>query len=109
MKNEHSYFSSKQVEVQTQETDQVDFSNNFIFGYPIYFTAFLTEVISQTTMTKETNKNINLFQVISNLAKKRLRILTKFEQLKSLILWPLQIYNEIVDPFKTNLLFYNII
>ena len=69
--NKHSHPSSAQVEVQNQTIDQVEFSNNFMLGNPIYFIANLTEIISQTIMAKETNKNLDLFQVISNLAGKR--------------------------------------
>ena len=64
---------SEQVEVQIQKMDPVDFSNNLMFGNPK----------SQTIMAKETNKNIDLFQVISNLAGKRFGITIKPEQLKS--------------------------
>ena len=89
--------------------DQVNFSNNFMFGNLIYFIAFLTKVISQAIMAIETDKNIDLFQVISNLAEKRLEIPIESEPLKFLIIWRFKYYNGIVDPFKTNLLFFYVI
>ena len=52
-----------------------------MFGNPIYFITFFTEVISQTIMAKETNKSIDLFQIVLNLAEKRFGILIESEQL----------------------------
>ena len=52
---------------------------------PIYFIAFLTEVISHAIMAKETNQNIDLVQVTSNPVRKRLEIIIASEQLKSFV------------------------
>ena len=53
--NDNSHPLSEQVEIQTHKMDQVDLLYNFMLENPIYIIAFLTEVISQTIMAKETN------------------------------------------------------
>ena len=72
-------------ELQTQVMDEVDFSHNFMFGNPIYFLAFLTEVINRTILATKADKNINIYEIISESAGKRMGIPIDIEQLKSLI------------------------
>ena len=72
-------------ELQTQVMDEVDFSHNFMFGNPIYFLAFLTEVINRTILATKADKNINIYEIISESAGKRMGIPIDIEQLKSMI------------------------
>ena len=72
-------------EIQTQVMNEVDFSSNFMFGNPIYFLAFLTEVINHTILATKADKNININEIISESAGKRIGIPINIDQLKSLI------------------------
>ena len=72
-------------ELQTQVQDEVDFSHNFMFGNPIYFLAFLTEVINRTILAAKANKSINIYEIISESAGKRMGIPIDIEQLKSMM------------------------
>ena len=65
--------------------NEVDFSSNFMFGNPIYFIAFLTEVINQTTACKDENKSIDVFQIISDAAGRRMGLPVDINQLKNMI------------------------
>ena len=71
-------------DVQTEVMDQIDFSDNFMFGNPISFIDFLTEVINQTIIAKEANKRIDIHQIISESAGKRMGIAIDNEQLKTM-------------------------
>ena len=64
---------------------EVDFSSNFIFGNPIYFIAFLTEVINQTIACKDENKSIDVFQIILDAAGRRMDLPVDINQLKHTI------------------------
>ena len=55
-------------EIQTHVMNEVDFSSNFMFGNPIYFLAFLTEVINHTILATKADKNINMYETISESA-----------------------------------------
>ena len=72
-------------ELQTQVMDEVDFSHNFMFGNPIYFLAFLTKIIYCTILATKADENINIYEMISESAGKRMRIPIDIEQLKSMI------------------------
>ena len=63
---------------------QIDSATNFMFSNPIYFVAFLTEVINQTLLATKTNKEIDIHQIISDSAGKQMGIPIDVEQLKSL-------------------------
>ena len=41
------------TQIDSVQMDEVDFTSNFMFGNPIYFMAFLTEVINQTIACKD--------------------------------------------------------
>ena len=77
--------SQEEHQVQSQTMDKVDFANNFMFGNPIYFVAFLAEVISLTLVAKDETKTIDIYNVISQSVGKHLGILIEPEQLKSMI------------------------
>ena len=66
------------------DTLQIDSASNFMFSNPIYFVAFLTEVINQTLPATKTNKEIDIYQIISDSAGKQMGIPIHVEQLKSL-------------------------
>ena len=74
------------VELHENSCDalQIDSATNFMFSNPIYFVAFLTEVINQTLLATKTNKEIDIYQIISDSAGKQMGIPIDFEQLKSL-------------------------
>ena len=63
---------------------QIDSAINFMFSNPIYFVAFLTEVINQTLLATKTNKEIDIYQIISDSAGKQTGIPIDVEQRKSL-------------------------
>ena len=71
--------------IETEHMSEVDFSSNFMFGNPIYFIAFLTEVINQTIACKDENKSIDVFQIISNAAGRRMDLPVDINQLKHII------------------------
>ena len=64
--------------------DNIDFTFNLMFGNPIYFIAFLAEIINKALTYKE-NRDINIFEIISEAAGKRMGLSVNAEQLKSLI------------------------
>jgi len=72
-------------EVQVEQIDQIDFSENFMFGNPLYFIAFLTEAITQTISAKEKNQEIDILQIIQRSAGRRMGLPIDIEQLKSMI------------------------
>ena len=74
------------VELHENSCDalQIDSATNFMFSNPIYFVAFLTEVINQTLLATKTNKEIDIYQIISDSAGKQMGIPIDVEQLKSL-------------------------
>ena len=72
-------------EIQTQVMNKVDFSSNFMFRNSIYFLAFLTEVINHTILATKADKNINIYEIISESAGKRIGFPINLDQLKSLI------------------------
>ena len=96
----HNYSYLQQVEKNPAENDvtqtyvelhenscdalQIDSATNFMFSNPIYFVAFLTEVINQTLLATKTNKEIDIYQIISDSAGKQMGIPIDVEQLKSL-------------------------
>ena len=45
-----------------------------MFGNPIYFLAFLTEVINQTPLATKTTKEIDMYHFISDSAGKQMGI-----------------------------------
>ena len=55
-----------------------------MFSNPIYFVALLTEIINQTLLATKTNKEIDIYQIISDSAGKQMGIPIDVEQLKSL-------------------------
>ena len=63
---------------------QIDSATNFMFSNPIYFVAFLTEVLNQTLLATKTNNEIDIYQIISDSAGKQMGIPIDVEQLKSL-------------------------
>ena len=63
---------------------QIDSATNFMFSNPIYFVAFLTGVINQTLLATKANKEIDVYQIISDSARKQMGIPIDIEQLKSL-------------------------
>jgi len=67
-----------------QVIEQVDFASNSLFGNPIYFIAFLTEVINQTVLASKSSTPIDLYKIISDSAGKQLGIPIDIEQLKSM-------------------------
>ena len=77
--------SQEEHQVQSQTMDKVDFANNFMFGTPVYFVAFLAEVISLTLGAKDKTKTIDIYNVISQSVGKHLGIPIEPEQLKSMI------------------------
>ena len=79
-----AYTNHDNVEIEVQEMDNIDFTSNLIFGNPIYFIAFLAEVINKALTYKE-NSDINIFEIISEAAGKRMGLSVNAEQLKSLI------------------------
>ena len=78
------YTNHDNVEIEVQEMDNIDFASNLMFGNPIYFIAFLAEVINKALTYKE-NSDINIFEIISEAAGKRMGLSVNAEQLKSLI------------------------
>ena len=77
--------AQQNCEIQTQSMDDIDFCNNFMFGNPIYFIAFLTEVINRTIMATKADKGVNIYEIITESAGKRMGIPIDIEQLKSMI------------------------
>ena len=71
--------------IESEHTNEVDFSSNIMFGNPIYFVAFLAEVINQTIACKDENKSIDVFQIISDAAGCRKGLLVDINQLKHMI------------------------
>ena len=71
--------------IETEHMNEVDFSSNFMFGNPIYFIAFLTEVINRTIACKDENKSIDVFQIISDVAGRRMDLPVDINQLKNMI------------------------
>ena len=71
-------------EIEVQEMDNIDFASNLMFGNPIYFIAFLAEVINKALTYKE-NSDINIFEIISEAAGKRMGLSVNAVQFKSLI------------------------
>ena len=55
-----AYTNHDNVEIEVQEMDNIDFTSNLMFGNPIYFIAFLAEVINKALTYKE-NSDINIF------------------------------------------------
>ena len=74
------------VELSENSCDalQIDSATNFMFSNPIYFVVFLTEVINQTLLSTKTNKEIDIYQIISDSAGKQMGIPIDIEHLKSL-------------------------
>ena len=56
-----------------------------MFRNPIYFIAFLTEVINRTIMATKADKDVNIYEIITESAGKRTGIPIDIEQLKSMI------------------------
>lgn len=81
---DHNNALQQSNELQTEVMDEIDFTNNFMFGNPIYFIAFLTEVINQSILAREANESINIYEIISESAGKRMGIPIDVEQLKSM-------------------------
>ena len=77
--------AQQNCEIQTQSMDDIDFCNNFMFGNPIYFIAFLTEVINGTIMATKADKDVNIYEIITESAGKRMGIPIDIEQPKSMI------------------------
>ena len=73
------------TQIDSVQMDEVDFTSNFMFGNPIYFIAFLTEVINQTIACKDQNKMIDIFQIISDAAGRRMGLPVDIHQLKNII------------------------
>ena len=63
---------------------EVNFTSNFMFGIPIYFIAFLTEVINLTIACKDQNKTIDIFQIISDAAGRRMGLPVDINQLQNI-------------------------
>ena len=59
-------------------------SKKWTIETPIYFIAFLAEVINKALIYKE-NSDINIFEIICEAAGKRMGLSVNAEQLKSLI------------------------
>ena len=79
-----AYTNHDNVEIEVQEMDNINFTSNLMFGNPIYFIAFLAEVINKALTYKE-NSDINIFEIISEAAGKQMGLSVNAEQLKSLI------------------------
>ena len=77
--------AQQNCEIQTQSMDDIDFCNKFMFGNPIYFIASLTEVINRTIMATKADKDVNIYEIITESAGKRMGIPIDIEQLKSMI------------------------
>ena len=77
--------AQQNCEIQTQPMDDIDFCNNFMLRNPICFITFLTEVINRTIMAKKADKDVNIYEIITESAGKRMGIPTDIEQLKSII------------------------
>ena len=77
--------AQQNCEIQTQSMDDIDFCNNFMFGNPISFIAFLTEVVNRTIMATKADKDVNIYEIITESAGKRMGIPIDTEQLKSMI------------------------
>ena len=73
------------TQIDSVQMDEVDFTSNFMFANPIYFIAFLTEVINQTIACKDQNKTIDIFQIISDAAGRRMGLPIDINQLKNII------------------------
>ena len=71
--------------IETEHMNEVDFSSSFILGNPIYFIAFLAEVINQTIACKDENKSIDVFQIISDDAGRRMGLPVDINQLKNMV------------------------
>ena len=82
--NNSESLQENEMFVQTQVMDQVNFCDNFMFGNPLYFIAFLTEVINQTILAKDAEKPIDVYEIISSSAGKRMGIPIDIDQLKSM-------------------------
>lgn len=79
-----SNLNDHNVEIEVQHMDKIDFNSNLMFGNPLYFVAFLAEVINKTLTCKE-NSDFNIFEIISDAAGKRMGISVDADQLKFLI------------------------
>ena len=79
-----AYTNHDNAEIEVQEMDNIDFTSNLMFGNPIYFIAFLAEIINKALTYKE-NSDINIFEIISEAAGKQMGLSVNAEQLKSLI------------------------
>ena len=66
------------------DTLQIDSVSNFMFSNPIYFKAFLIEVINQTLLATKTNKEIDIDRIISDFTEKQMGFPFDVEQLKLL-------------------------
>ena len=77
--------AQQNCEIPTQSMYDIDFCNNFMFGNPIYFIAFLTEVINRTTRATKADKDVNIYEIITESAGKRMGIPIDIKQLKSII------------------------
>lgn len=69
--------------MHTKQMGNFDFSN-FMFGNPLNFIAFLTEVIQQTISFQNSNETVDILKIISDSAEKRMGIPIDMEQLKNL-------------------------
>ena len=65
--------------------DEVDFFNSSTFVNPIYFRSFLTEVTKQSVACKDQNKTVDVFQIISDAAGRRMGLPVDINQLKNII------------------------
>ena len=63
------------------DTLQIDSASKFMFSNPIYFVAFLTEVINQTPLATKTTKETDMYHIIPDSAGKQVGIPIDVEQL----------------------------
>ena len=69
--------------MHTKPMDKSDFSD-LMFGNPLNFIAFLTEVIQQTISSQNSNETVDILKIISDSVEKRMGIPIDMEQLKNL-------------------------
>ena len=62
-------------------TEQIYFSS-LLFGDPVTFLAFLADVIKQTILARDKNENIDVCQIITEAAGRRMGLPVDAEQLK---------------------------
>jgi len=55
------------VHEQTGSMECVDFTTNFLFANPLFFLAFLAQVITETISTKDRNQPVDIFKIITEL------------------------------------------